>query len=137
MTSSIEQLQHKRQALLDELNTIDAFRRGTISVNYRKCGKPTCVCAAPDAPGHGPQYLWNATIDRKSYAKNLRLGPEAEKYINETEHYRAFQQWCESFIDVNEHLCDALPIKEISQEQELDALKKKLRKYLLRKRNKK
>lgn len=137
MSSSIEQWQHKRQALVDELNTLGAFRRGKISVNFRKCGKASCWCASPNAQGHGPQYLWNATIDGKSEAKNLHLGPEAEKYFNETEHYRTFQNWCASFISVNEQLCDALPIPEVSREQELDELKKKLQKRLLGKHNKK
>jgi hypothetical protein len=26
----------------------------------RRCGKPNCVCAQPDHPGHGPRYLWTA-----------------------------------------------------------------------------
>ena len=34
------------------------FRRGSVSENCRKCGKPNCVCAAPDHPGHGPRFLW-------------------------------------------------------------------------------
>ncbi|WP_414687391.1 DUF6788 family protein [Mycobacterium sp.] len=27
------------------------FRRGSISENYRRRGKPNCVCAQPDHPG--------------------------------------------------------------------------------------
>jgi hypothetical protein len=35
------------------------FRRGSLNEVRRKCGKPGCACAAPDHPGHGPQ--WNLT----------------------------------------------------------------------------
>jgi len=49
------------------------------SENFRKCGKPTCKCAKPGNIGHGSQYLWNTTIEGKSYAKNLKLGSELQK----------------------------------------------------------
>jgi Family of unknown function (DUF6788) len=71
-------LEHKKQ-LYQQLASLGEFRRGSISVNYRKCGKSNCGCAQPGHPGHGPQYLWNATIGGKSQARNLCLGPELEK----------------------------------------------------------
>ncbi len=73
MKSIIDKLQTKRNELLEQLKNLDEFRRGTISVIYRKCGKSQCWCAKEGVRGHGPQYLWNATIKRKSVAKNLRL----------------------------------------------------------------
>ena len=130
MSQSIQQLETKRQALLDTLSSFGAFRRGTISVNYRTCGKAGCACQKDKAKQHGPQYLWNATIDQKSYSKNLHLGPEVEKYVIETDTYRAFQTWCKEFIAINEALCQALPVEEISSEEALETLKKKLRKRL-------
>ena len=79
----IEDLENKRESLYEELSKTGDFRRGIISVNYRKCGKTNCCCSKEGHPGHGPQYLWNTTIKGKSYAKNLKLGPELQKYSEE------------------------------------------------------
>ncbi len=88
------------------------FGGGTVSINYRRCGKPTCHCAQPGEHGHGPQYLWNATIGGKSYAKNLTTDAEVEKYAAETERYRQFVQLCERLVQVNERLCEEHPVRE-------------------------
>jgi len=46
-----------------QLAAVGDFRRGSVSKNYRKCGKPNCVCAQPDHPGHGPRFLWTRIAD--------------------------------------------------------------------------
>ena len=48
--------------LYEQLAATGDFRRGSISENYRRCGKPNCACAQPDHPGHGPRYLWTRTV---------------------------------------------------------------------------
>ena len=73
MNESLKRLESKRKSLYKKLEEIGDFRRGTISVNYRKCGKKNCICTKPGHPGHGPQYLWNTTVKGKSYAKNLKM----------------------------------------------------------------
>jgi hypothetical protein len=60
MEETLESLEKKRKELYEELEALGDFRRGTISVNYRKCGKKKCVCTKPGHPGHGPQYLWKS-----------------------------------------------------------------------------
>ena len=79
----IEDLENKRESLYEELSKTGDFRRGIISVNYRKCGKTNCCCSKKGHPGHGHQYLWDTTIKGKSYAKNLKLGTELQKYSEE------------------------------------------------------
>src|SRR3972149_10051834 len=70
-----EVLRVSKQKVLQELVSLGDFRRGNVSVNYRKCGKANCVCSREGHRGHGPQYLWNATVKGRSRAKNLRLWP--------------------------------------------------------------
>lgn len=137
MSTNIAQLEKKRKHLIEQFTTVGDFRRGTISVNYRKCGKPECRCAKDKSKRHGPQYLWNATKGRKSIAKNLHLGPELEKYLEETERYKKYISICNEIIEVNEQICNARPIKQLESQEELEALKKKLQKQLLKKRKKK
>jgi hypothetical protein len=126
MEETLESLEKKRKELYQKLEGLGDFRRGTISVNYRKCGKRKCACTKVGHPGHGPQYLWNTTIKGKSYAKNLRLGPELEKYMKETGNYRSFLNLSEELLRVNERLCELRPVREIEDRAALEELKKKL-----------
>lgn len=133
MSVTLSELATQHQQVIHELEEIIGFRRGTISVNYRKCGKRNCACAKPGHPGHGPQYLWSATIQGKSCAKNLTLGPELEAYQKNTEEYRRFQQLIEKLVQINEKIFELRPIPEVEDSEELEALKKKLRMQFMEK----
>ena len=126
MEETIEGLEAQRKVLYQKLEDLGDFRRGTLSVNYRKCGRKNCACAKPGHPGHGPQYLWNTTIKGKSYARNVHFGPELEKYRKETDHYRDFMRLCAEVVGLNERICDRRPVPEIEDSKELGELKKKL-----------
>lgn len=126
MEETLESLEAKRKSVYQKLGEIGDFRRGIISVNFRKCGKKNCACAKPGHGGHGPQYLWNTTIKGKSYAKSLRLGPELQKYLEETARYREFLRLCGELVQLNEKISDLRPVVEIEDKNEREALKKKL-----------
>ena len=133
MEKAIEELEAQRKAICRQIEALGDFRPGMISANYRRCGKKNCACHQKDHPGHGPQYLWNATRKGKSLAQNLRLGPELDKVQKETETYKQFDRLCQEAIDVNEKICRLRPIPRIDDERELAALKKKLkRKFFVR-----
>jgi len=135
-SENLENLESKRKKLFNEISKLGDFRRGTISVNFRKCGKPTCKCAKPGNIGHGPQYLWNTTIEGKSYAKNLKLGSELQKYTEETENYKKFKNLSKQIIEINEKICNITPVKSIAN-NDVEDLKKKLQKYYKQKLKKK
>lgn len=128
MATTFEELEQRRSVLYQQMQTLGDFRPGTISVNFRKCGKKRCVCARPGNTGHGPQYLWNTTSGGQSRAQNLRLGPELEKAHRELENHQVFLRLCRELVDINEKICRLRPAAEIKDEKELEALKKKLRK---------
>ncbi len=136
MPETIETLESRRMKLYQQLQTVGDFRRGTISVNYRRCGKANCACARPDHPGHGPQYLWHATMEGKNRARNLRLGPELEKVHQEVENYRRFVGLCKQLVEVNERICQMRPVRQVEDEQEMERLEKKLQKQFATKWNK-
>ena len=127
MEETMDSLEKKREELYRQLQETGDFRRGIISVIYRKCGKSNCACAKKGHPGHGPQHLWNTTIKGKSYAKSLKLGPEMQKYLDEIANHQRFLKLCEEIVLVNERICELRPVPEISDDNELAALKKKLR----------
>ena len=57
MADTMEELEQRRTTLYQQMQALGDFRPGTISVNFRKCGKKGCACTQPGHPGHGPQYL--------------------------------------------------------------------------------
>ena len=126
MEDTLKGLEEKRKALSKKMGEIGDFRRGTISVNYRKCGKKNCACAKPGHPGHGPQYLWNTTIKGRSYGKNLKLGPELRKYMEEIDNHRRFLSLGKELVELNEKVCDLRPVLQIEGKDEQEELKKKL-----------
>jgi len=133
MEETIESLERRREDLYRQLQEIGDFRRGIISVIYRKCGKSNCACAKEGHPGHGPLHLWNTTIKGKSYAKSVKLGPEMQKYLDEIASHRRFLQICEEIVVVNERICDLRPVPEVKDEKELSDLKKKLQERFAKK----
>ena len=126
MPESVAALERKRDGLYEKMRGLGDFRRGSISVNYRKCGNPNCVCAKEGHPGHGPRYLWSTTIKGKSYSRHIRLGPEMQKYEDEIGRYRTFLRLCDEILEVSEAICDRRPVLAPRDEMELEELKKKL-----------
>ena len=137
MAENIESLEEQRRTLFGKLAKIGSFRRGTISVNYRRCGKKNCACAKEGHPGHGPQFLWSTTIKGKSYTKQLKMGPALQKYVEENENYRTFQRLCEEIIQVSEKMSDLVPAREVRDDAELEELKKNLQRRFIGKYKKK
>jgi hypothetical protein len=133
---SLQDLELRRKNLFRQMENLGDFRRGTISVNYRKCGKSNCACARKDHPGHGPQYLWNVSVAGKTQARNVPLGPELEKTEKEVERYRAFVRLSEELVEVNDQICQLRPARIIDDESELEQLKKKQRRHFAEKRKK-
>ena len=131
MEETIESLEVEREHLYRQLQETGDFRRGIISVIYRKCGKKNCACAKEGHPGHGPQHLWNTTIKGKSYAKSVKLGPEMQKYLEEIANHQRYVKLCEEIVLVNEHICDLRPVPEVKDDEELAELKKKLQKQFM------
>ena len=128
MPESLQELERRRDGLYEKVKALGDFRRGSISVNYRKCGKPNCICAQEGHPGHGPRYLWSTTIKGKSYTRNIQLGAEMKKYEEEISRHHIYVKLCNEILEVSEQICDIRPIAPIQEETELEKLKKKLRK---------
>lgn len=127
MPGDLAELEAERFRLYQELAQIGDFRRGSIAVNYRRCGKPTCACCRPGHRGHGPQYLLMTKVGGQSRAKTLRPGPELEKVEREVANHQRFRAVIHRLVELTERICDARPVAPPSAEAETAPLKKKLR----------
>ena len=76
---SLPELEAERDRLYAQLSAVGDFRRGSVSENYRKCGKPNRGCAQPGHPGHGPRFLWTRTArGRGTVGRQLAAGEVAK-----------------------------------------------------------
>ena len=106
---SLAELEAERDRLYAQLSVVGDFRRGSVSENWRKCGKPNCACAQPDHRGHGPRFLWTrAARGRGTVGRQLAAG-EVEKVRREVARHAAFTAIGEQIAEVNEKICEARP----------------------------
>ena len=106
---SLPELMAERDRLFAQLSMVGDFRRGSVSENWRRCGKPNCACAAPEHPGHGPRFLWTRSAGRrKTVARQLAAG-EVGEVRREIARHAEFATTVEQIIEVNEKICEARP----------------------------
>ena len=106
---SLLELEAERDRLYAQLSAVGDFRRGSVSENYRKCGKPNCACAQPGHPGHGPRFLWTRSArGRGTVGRQLAAG-EVAKVRREVGRHAEFAAICEQIAEVNEKICEARP----------------------------
>ena len=106
---SLPELEAGRDRLYAQLSAVGDFRRGSVSRNYRKCGKPNCACAAPDHPGHGSRFLWTRSEGRRKRVGRQLVAGEVEKVRREVARHAQFTSAVEQIIEVNEQICEARP----------------------------
>jgi hypothetical protein len=105
----LEELQAQRAGLYEQLGGVGDFRRGSISENYRRCGKANCACAQPDHPGHGPRYLWTRSVPGRGTRGRQLAAQEVGKVRGELAGYDRFAALSQRIVEVNEAICEARP----------------------------
>jgi uncharacterized protein DUF6788 len=106
---SLPELEAERDRLYAQLSTVGDFRRGSVSENYRRCGKPNCACAAPDHPGHGPRFLWTRSAGSRRTVGRQLAAAEVEKVRREIARHAEFTAAVEQIVEVSEKICEARP----------------------------
>ncbi|MGH3193170.1 MAG: ISKra4 family transposase [Streptosporangiaceae bacterium] len=107
---SLGDLERRRAGLFARLAAIGDFRRGSVSENYRRCGKPNCACARPGHRGHGPRWLWTRTVAGRGTRGRQLAEAEVPKVRAEVERYQEFAALTEQIAEVSEAICEARPV---------------------------
>ena len=71
MTNTLAALESSRASLLHQLSQLGDMRPGSVMVVFRRCGKPTCHCAQPKDPGHGPHFQLTSKQEGKTVTEML------------------------------------------------------------------
>jgi hypothetical protein len=107
----LAELESRRARLLERLAGLGDFRRGSVSENWRRCGKLSCRrCAEPGSRGHGPRWLWTRSVPgRGTIGRQLRPD-EVEKVRGELAAYQEFAELTGQIAEVSEAICEARPV---------------------------
>ena len=112
MPQTLVQLEQQKRDLLSSLAQLGDPRPGSITGIVRRCGKPTCHCAQPDDPAHGPNLRLTYKVQGKTISEALPTPLAVRKAEREIAEFRRFQQLSHSFIEVNERICRLRPVEE-------------------------
>jgi hypothetical protein len=123
MPDSLSDLEHQRNAILQQMLRLPDFRSGSITATRGTCGKANCRCHQPNHPGHGPNYRLTRKVKGKTVTETFATSAELRKAECEVEAYHRFRQLSQELLEINEKICRARPV-----EQELTPAKKKRRK---------
>ena len=123
MPHPLQALEQRRALLVAQLARLGDLRPGSVTGIVRRCGKPTCHCAQPHDPGHGPTLRLTYKVQGKSISEALPSPDSVRKVEREIAEFRKFQELSRSFLDVNEKICRLRPVEQ----QALSAQEKKLR----------
>jgi hypothetical protein len=128
MSESLVDLEHQRNAILQQMLHLPDFRSGSITPTRGTCGKANCRCHQPNQPGHGPNYRLTRKVKGKTVTETFATSAELHKAQREVEVYHRFRRLAQELLEINEEICQIRPI-----EQELNPSKKKRRKSSSRK----
>ena len=118
MSEALSALESRRAELIGSLANLDDLRPGSVVGAVWRCGKPTCHCAQPNDPGHGPKlrltYKWHG----KTVTQALPTLAAVRKAEQEIAEFRKFQELSRSFVEINEQICRLRPVEETLTPQE-------------------
>lgn len=105
---TVRELEELRALVLGRLGAVPVFRRGSLQVGYRKCGKPNCRCAREGEQGHGPRGLWTRTAKGPGGSRGQYIPmDQIDQVRQELDDYAQFEQLVEDYVDINEALARA------------------------------
>ncbi len=118
MAESLPWLESRRAELLRALANLKDMRPGSVVGAVFRCGKPTCHCARPEDPGHGPNlrltYKWHG----KTVTEALPTLAAVRKAEREIAEFRDYQRLGRELVEVNEKICRLRPVEETLTPQE-------------------
>lgn len=112
MPESLTDLQLQRSELVTQFARLGDLRPGCVTGIVRRCGKPTCHCAHPDDPGHGPTLRLTYKVQGKTISEALPTSAAVRKAEHEIAEFRKFQELSHSFVEINEKICRLRPVEE-------------------------
>ena len=129
MALSLSELEQQRSRLAAQLAGLGDLRPGSVTAIVRRCGKPTCHCAQPDDPGHGPTLRLTYKAQGKTISEALPTPAAVRKAEQEIAAFRKFQELTRSFVEINEKICRLRPVEETLTPEEKKTLERSSKRF--------
>ena len=114
MPESLLDLEHQRNAILQQMLRLPDFRSGSITATRGTCGKANCRCHQPNQPGHGPNYRLTRKVKGKTVTETFATPAELQKAQREVQAYHRFRQLAQELLEINEKICLARPVEQLA-----------------------
>ena len=101
----VAELERRWAEVRAALSAVGELRPGALVSRYRACGKPTCHCAQPGDPGHGPCWSLTRVVGGKTVTKVIPAAAVAQTQAQIAEH-RRLRDLVHELVEVGEQLCD-------------------------------
>jgi Family of unknown function (DUF6788) len=118
LPASLTDLEQQRSQLGIQISRLGDLRPGSVTGIVRRCGKPTCHCAQPDDPGHGPTLRLTYKAQGKTISEALPTPAAVKKAEHEIAEFRKYQELNRAFMEVNEKICRLRPVEQSLTPQE-------------------
>ncbi len=102
---SLAELQRRWAQVRAALGAVRELRPGALVSRYRPCGKPTCHCAQPGDPGHGPCWSLTRVVGGKTVTKVIPAAAVEQTQAQIAEH-RRFRALVRELVEIGEQLCE-------------------------------
>ena len=112
MSEPLPALEKDRSEVLRQISHLGDLRPGSIVEVMGRCSKPTCHCAQPGDPGHGPNFRLTRKVKGKTVAETLSSPAALHKAQREVAEFRKFQRLSAQLVEVNEAICQRRPVEE-------------------------
>ena len=120
--NSLEDLKERKKELLDKIRTLKDMRQGSIVEQYfENKGKDGSVVR------QGPYLLYSYKVKGKTISRRLSGVSMAERYQEEINEYRRFEELCSELVETSHKICD------LKEKESDDSREKKRRKPSSRK----
>ena len=128
MSTTLPDLEKRRNILLQQFLSLGDFRPGTVSAIPRRCGKLGCHCAKPDGEGH-PQFSLLRKEKGKSVSESFATPSALRQAAEQVQEYHRFRDLIAQLTEVNEQICRLRPA-EPDQTGWSEAEKKRLLRFI-------
>jgi len=128
MADALPLLERQKSEVLRQIAGLGDLRRGSITTTSGKCGKPTCHCAKPGDPGHGPNHRLTRKVKGKTVTETCSSPVALRKAEREVAEFHRFQDLCEEVVVIGEKICELRTVEDALTPQEKKRRKRSGRK---------
>jgi hypothetical protein len=111
MPDDLATLEFERSQILEQFLGLGDLRPGSITAVVRRCGKASCHCAKPHAPGHDPQFRLTRRVAGKTMTETFPNPTAFHKARQEVAEFHRFQELSEKLVSINQKICQLRPVE--------------------------